>query len=52
MPVSESRTAKKAFLVFRKLTQSITMRPDNFLKNVSPQRRLHLRIKKVIKWLQ
>lgn len=32
MPASESRRAKKAFLVFRKLTQSVKMRSDSFLK--------------------
>jgi len=55
--VSESRRAKKAFLVFRKLTQTATMRSDSFLKirnaaSASPQRRICLSIKKVIKWLQ
>lgn len=32
MPMSESRRVKKAFLFFRKLTQSIAMRSDSFLK--------------------
>lgn len=50
MPVSGSRRVKKAFLFFRKLTQSTTMRSENRTSKVSLQRIIQLRIKKIINY--